>query len=246
MIGCAFSIDKDFFFEIGSYDEGMNIWGSENMEMSLRVWQCGGSMQILPCSHVAHLYRISTYSFDGNAEAIKVGNGIRLIDVWMPEFRDILYAVSPRNRNHSGGNITERMALKQRLKCKDFRWYLEHVYPESCLNNEFIHFGEIKSSAKQRCLDICGGNIGDPVKLVACHNQGGNQVLGLTKAQKIVTPEDRCIGIDKKSVVSVTCIQAPRWNYDNEVSNPATGNIYLQSCQLIDLVFLDKLASARR
>lgn len=37
MIGCAFSIDREFFFEIGSYDEGMNIWGSENMEMSLRV-----------------------------------------------------------------------------------------------------------------------------------------------------------------------------------------------------------------
>lgn len=37
MIGCGFSIDREFFFEIGSYDEGMNIWGSENMEMSLRV-----------------------------------------------------------------------------------------------------------------------------------------------------------------------------------------------------------------
>lgn len=37
MVGCAFSIDKEFFFEIGSYDEGMDIWGSENMEMSLRV-----------------------------------------------------------------------------------------------------------------------------------------------------------------------------------------------------------------
>lgn len=37
MIGCAFSIDNEFFFEIGAYDEGMKIWGSENMEMSLRV-----------------------------------------------------------------------------------------------------------------------------------------------------------------------------------------------------------------
>lgn len=37
IIGCGFSIDREFFFEIGSYDEGMNIWGSENLEMSLRV-----------------------------------------------------------------------------------------------------------------------------------------------------------------------------------------------------------------
>lgn len=37
MVGCGFSIDREFFFEIGSYDEGMNIWGSENLEISLRV-----------------------------------------------------------------------------------------------------------------------------------------------------------------------------------------------------------------
>lgn len=36
-IGCAFSIDREFFFEIGSYDEKMDIWGSENLEMALRV-----------------------------------------------------------------------------------------------------------------------------------------------------------------------------------------------------------------
>lgn len=36
-IGCGFSMDREFFFEIGSYDEQMDIWGSENLEMALRV-----------------------------------------------------------------------------------------------------------------------------------------------------------------------------------------------------------------
>lgn len=36
-IGCAFSIDREFFYEIGSYDDNMQIWGSENLEMALRV-----------------------------------------------------------------------------------------------------------------------------------------------------------------------------------------------------------------
>lgn len=36
-VGCAFSVDRDFFFEIGSYDEGMDIWGSENVELAFRV-----------------------------------------------------------------------------------------------------------------------------------------------------------------------------------------------------------------
>lgn len=36
-VGCAFAIDRDFFYEIGAYDEGMDIWGSENLELALRV-----------------------------------------------------------------------------------------------------------------------------------------------------------------------------------------------------------------
>lgn len=37
MAGGLFTIDRDFFYEIGAYDEGMQIWGGENMELSLRV-----------------------------------------------------------------------------------------------------------------------------------------------------------------------------------------------------------------
>jgi hypothetical protein len=37
MSGGLLAIDRLYFNEMGRYDDGMDVWGGENLEMSLRV-----------------------------------------------------------------------------------------------------------------------------------------------------------------------------------------------------------------
>ena len=53
----AFAVDRKFFLRVGLMDPDMKIWGVDDVEFSFRVWQCGGRVEILPCSRVAHVFR---------------------------------------------------------------------------------------------------------------------------------------------------------------------------------------------
>ncbi|XP_059681797.1 polypeptide N-acetylgalactosaminyltransferase 18 isoform X2 [Gavia stellata] len=89
LIGC-FIVDREYFQEIGLLDEGMEVYGGENVELGIRVWQCGGSVEVLPCSRIAHIERAhKPYTEDLTAHVRR--NALRVAEVWMDEFKSHVY-----------------------------------------------------------------------------------------------------------------------------------------------------------
>ncbi|CAH0754017.1 unnamed protein product [Bemisia tabaci] len=154
MAGGLFAMDKNYFFEMGGYDEEMKIWGGENLEMSFRIWQCGGSIEIVPCSHVGHLFRKSSpYSFPGGVTSILFTNLARVALIWMDEWKEFYFKFNPEAASlRDKQAIRQRIVLREKLKCKSFSWYLDNVWPQHFFPKDNRFFGQIQHIASNKCL----------------------------------------------------------------------------------------------
>ncbi|XP_054449390.1 inactive polypeptide N-acetylgalactosaminyltransferase-like protein 5 [Pteronotus mesoamericanus] len=129
MAGGIFAINRHYFNEIGQYDKDMKLWGGENLELSLRIWMCGGQLFILPCSRVGHIVKQTTQNRTEVFKAM-MHNNLRLVHVWLDEYKEQFFLRRPGLKRIPYGNISERVELRKRLGCKPFQWYLDTVFPE--------------------------------------------------------------------------------------------------------------------
>lgn len=176
MAGGLFAVSRQYFRSIGAYDTGMEVWGGENLEMSFRVWMCGGSLEIIPCSIVGHVFP-KTAPYERKSFT---PNTVRAVEVWLDEYKTHFYARNPPSRNEDYGDISDRVRLRQSLQCKPFSWYLENIYPDLPVPEDIEgQFGALHNKGSpSRCLDynppendLTHGTVGT----FGCHGQGGNQ-----------------------------------------------------------------------
>ena len=227
MAGGLFSIDKDFFEKLGTYDSGFDIWGGENLELSFKTWMCGGTLEIVPCSHVGHIFRKrSPYKWRSGVNVLR-RNSIRLAEVWLDEFKSYYY---DRIGHDLGdfGDVSSRVKLRNDLQCKSFRWYLDNVYPELFIPGEAVASGEIRNKWSGQCVDSPAKreDMHKQVGLWPCHSQGGNQYWMLSKTGEIRRDES-CLDYAGAGVILYPCHGSKGnqyWVYEHETETVRHGS----------------------
>uniref|UniRef100_A0A672SDB1 Polypeptide N-acetylgalactosaminyltransferase n=1 Tax=Sinocyclocheilus grahami TaxID=75366 RepID=A0A672SDB1_SINGR len=187
MAGGLFAVNKKYFHYLGTYDTGMEVWGGENLEFSFRIWQCGGSLEIHPCSHVGHVFpKKAPYSRNK-----ALANSVRAAEVWMDEYKEMYYHRSPHARLEAYGDVMDRRKLRMHLGCKDFKWFLENIYPDIQVPEDRPGmFGMLKNKGMANyCFDYNPPDdhnmAGHQVILYPCHGMGQNQFFEYSTLQEI-------------------------------------------------------------
>ena len=117
MTGEAFVIQRENFWRLGGYDPGMYGWGGENYELSFKAWLCGGSVDLISCSHVAHLDRSFAVRTYANPEGGYTKNMFRVTEVWTDEYRSTFNSFLQSSKP-SDLKLDDRFMLTRTLQCK--------------------------------------------------------------------------------------------------------------------------------
>lgn len=197
MAGGLFAVRRSLFWRLGGYDEGMMIWGAENLELSWRAWQCGARVEITPCSRVGHIFRRhSPYKYPGGVSKVLNSNLARAATVWMDEWADFFFKFNPsiaaiRDQQKVG----DRIDLRNSLQCKSFKWYLDNVWPQHFFPTKDRWFGRIRNE-KKACLGVSSGTpgLGGPAIGIQCGTDLDlDSLLVYTPEGKIMADESLCL-----------------------------------------------------
>nr|XP_032836835.1 polypeptide N-acetylgalactosaminyltransferase 10-like [Petromyzon marinus] len=110
--GGIFAIRRDYLQDLGGLEDGLEMMGGESLQLSLKVWMCGGQVEEVPCSRVGHVYKKSSaYTLPSGAHthgSVVLRNLRHVTDTWLGEHRAAVFRARPEllHLQDAGGDVT--------------------------------------------------------------------------------------------------------------------------------------------
>jgi polypeptide N-acetylgalactosaminyltransferase len=229
MTGGAFTMYKSHFFYLGGYDEKLKIWNGkrynikfdeillsyiliftgENYELSLKLWLCSGGILQVPCSRVIHLSKTKTaYRKSPDGSDFSAYNLKRIAEVWLDDYKKYLYRGDlQRYAKIDAGDLTKQFELKERLKCKPFKYFLDNIATEMLirypLEPQYYATGSLQSQESMKCMVLTESKYREVPSLVECNSDlakpagDSDFVLTFEKSIKFNDTNDQCLNSEK-------------------------------------------------
>lgn len=103
----------------------------------LQVWQCGGQLEIIPCSVVGHVFRTkSPHTFPKGTQVI-ARNQVRLAEVWMDDYKEIFYRRNQQAAQMSKEVMQGLCEFTSDSSCLPL-WYKVPKTSENCDSSFFL------------------------------------------------------------------------------------------------------------
>ncbi|KAI3388870.1 hypothetical protein SNEBB_009935, partial [Seison nebaliae] len=228
MPGGLYAITKDYFLHLGGYDTKFELWGSENLEISFRIWRCGGRIVEVPCSRIGHIFREFVPYILGKQIHIVNQNRYRLIKLWLGDYEKFFTLINPELSKFKKIDIDEQLELHRKLNCKSLRWYLQNIFGESFLPITGRKFGVLKNFEKNLCLRIKGKDL----KMEKCLSNESEQYVMLNK-QKQLFMIQYCLLFNEGELIADHCFENSReWKI---LSSNRIYNEKLENCVAYDI-----------
>ncbi|XP_037725555.1 putative polypeptide N-acetylgalactosaminyltransferase 13 isoform X1 [Drosophila subpulchrella] len=201
--GGVLMMSRDWFLKLGSFNSYLKIWGGESIELAIKLWLCGGQIEIVPCSRIGHIFR-RRHAFDfppqsdqdqqlSPAQETYLHNSKIIAESWLDGYKNMFYALRPVARRIPLDHTYDEMQkLRRERQCHPFEWYLRHVSPELKL-----HFDELSATGTLRNEDRClhARQMDSQLILASCYLSDITQWSMLRSSGQLSTQRELCLGV---------------------------------------------------